>query len=307
MPSNGDRGTHNRLRSYQLQDAWDKGKHENPAEIQRDIERTQSEIASTLDEIQKRVRPSALIEDLRGYFMGYMGGTNEFMGNLGRTVRENPVPVVLTGIGLLWLGLGERRSHESRGSSIDTEAAKGRVKGMAQGAKHRASDAAHSVKDAGRYAKEQASTLSHRARDASHRASSGVQEQYTEHPLVMGALAFAVGALFGSVAPTTRAEEEALSGVSERISVKARQLAREQMQRAEDFAKEKGREAHEASDSPTGEEGSSSGSSEPAGFGAAPVARSEPSIYQRGEHQEPSSGMPFVRGPQEGEGGYSSP
>lgn len=83
--------------------------HRTPHEIEREIERERAELAGTVNEIQDRFSPDYLIREVaRGF--------SEHGGDFGRSVRDsvkqNPVGLALTGIGLAWMMFG--RSYEDR-------------------------------------------------------------------------------------------------------------------------------------------------------------------------------------------------
>jgi ElaB/YqjD/DUF883 family membrane-anchored ribosome-binding protein len=72
----------------------------SPEQIERNIERTRSEMAGTLGDIQKTLSPGQLVDQALGYLdekSGQIGST------LMNTVRENPIPATLVGVGLAWL------------------------------------------------------------------------------------------------------------------------------------------------------------------------------------------------------------
>ncbi|NNL73880.1 MAG: DUF3618 domain-containing protein [Silicimonas sp.] len=78
-----------------------------PDEIERDIERERAELARTVDELQDRFSPEAVIREIsRGF--------REHGGDIGsavtRSVKQNPVGLALTGVGLAWMMFG--RSFE---------------------------------------------------------------------------------------------------------------------------------------------------------------------------------------------------
>jgi ElaB/YqjD/DUF883 family membrane-anchored ribosome-binding protein len=78
-----------------------------PADIEQDIERTRSQMASTLANIQKRLSPGQMLDQTLGYFENKSGN---LAANMGRTVKENPVPATLIGLGLAWLFTSNRTS-----------------------------------------------------------------------------------------------------------------------------------------------------------------------------------------------------
>lgn len=78
----------------------------SPDEIEQDIARTRAHIDRTLDVLTARLSPGNMVDQaLRT--ARETGG--EFTLNLGRTIRDNPVPTALLGVGLGWLMLAGRR------------------------------------------------------------------------------------------------------------------------------------------------------------------------------------------------------
>ncbi|MHB0775191.1 DUF3618 domain-containing protein [Halomonas sp. WWR20] len=73
----------------------------SPEEIEADIDRTRSHLDETLSDLEQRIDPQEWVHDAYDYVSH--GGANEFVSNLGRTIKHNPVPCVLLGVGLGWL------------------------------------------------------------------------------------------------------------------------------------------------------------------------------------------------------------
>ena len=78
------------------------------SDIERDIEATRAELDRTISAIEEKLTPGQVVDEVVGY-LGARPGTS---GDLIYWLRENPVPVVLIGIGLAWLLLGPRRVPE---------------------------------------------------------------------------------------------------------------------------------------------------------------------------------------------------
>ena len=76
-------------------------------EVQREVRQSRAEVEDALEAIQDRLSPSQMFDQAVNYLRG--SGGNEFMRNLGATVRDNPVPVALLGTGLAWLMLSRAR------------------------------------------------------------------------------------------------------------------------------------------------------------------------------------------------------
>lgn len=75
--------------------------HKSAAELEREIQAQRSQVESKIDEIQQRLSPGQLVDELLSYGKTHGGG--DFVANLGRSATTNPLPVALVGIGLAWL------------------------------------------------------------------------------------------------------------------------------------------------------------------------------------------------------------
>ena len=79
--------------------------HRSAAEIERDIEDERGALARTLDEIQDRLS----FEALTGEFTDRIRENGTEIGrSVVRGVKENPVPLALTAVGLAWLIVSQR-------------------------------------------------------------------------------------------------------------------------------------------------------------------------------------------------------
>lgn len=70
------------------------------AEIQREIELQRTRVEDTIDQIQQKLSPGQLVDELLAYTKG---GGGEFVSSLQRNVTANPLPVALLGVSLAWL------------------------------------------------------------------------------------------------------------------------------------------------------------------------------------------------------------
>jgi ElaB/YqjD/DUF883 family membrane-anchored ribosome-binding protein len=162
-----------------------------PEDIEDDIERTRAEVSSTIDAIQDKLTPGQLMDQAVEYFRH--SGPADFGANLGNTVRDNPVPVALIGIGLAWLMMSGTRStdpyrsrypyrpyegYESDWAARDAEFDDGTYGDM----KERAGETAHSLKD-------KASELGHRVSEGMSSAGARARETAQQYRERMGASA----------------------------------------------------------------------------------------------------------------------
>jgi hypothetical protein len=81
--------------------------HRSPAEIEREIEEERAGLTGTLDELQSRFSIDRMTTEA-GHFMRSQSG--DIMHAMSRAVRDNPMAVALTGIGVAWMILGARRN-----------------------------------------------------------------------------------------------------------------------------------------------------------------------------------------------------
>lgn len=194
----------------------------DPAEIERDIDRTRARLGRTVDRLEQRLSPGELVDQLLGTAREQGG---EFAANLGRSVRNNPMPVILTGVGLAWMMASSNEpraaSQDYYGSyddlSGDSGDAKSRMKEGLSSAKAKAGEITGRVSDGASRAKESLHDLGGRARDARYRLQSsgerlrdGFDSLMQDQPLLVGAIGVALGAALGALLPHTEAEDRLL-------------------------------------------------------------------------------------------------
>lgn len=70
------------------------------AELQREIEMQRTRVENTIDQIQQKLSPGQIVDEMLAYTKG---GGGEFVSTLQRQVTSNPLPVALLGVSLAWL------------------------------------------------------------------------------------------------------------------------------------------------------------------------------------------------------------
>ncbi|MEO3435210.1 DUF3618 domain-containing protein [Inquilinus sp. CAU 1745] len=225
------------------------------AEIEREVERTREQVSHTLDELRLRMSPGQLIDQALDYAKD--SGGAEFGRNLGRSVRDNPLPILLIGAGVGWLMASGRRPEHYAASDYDrtayeSEAGAGRDSRVASmagkagsaaaGASHKAGSALHGVGHASASAGRRARELSHDARDGVTRAGSqawsGLNHMAEEQPLMLGAIGLAVGAAIGAALPSTRTEDRFMGRGSDAVKDRAMDKAGEKLGEAAETAED---------------------------------------------------------------------
>lgn len=84
---------------------------EDPAEIQEHIARTRADLDETLDALGNQLSPQRMWSDTVSYVRSNSEGGREFFANFAESVRRNPVPFAMIGVGMAWLIGASRRGY----------------------------------------------------------------------------------------------------------------------------------------------------------------------------------------------------
>jgi ElaB/YqjD/DUF883 family membrane-anchored ribosome-binding protein len=87
--------------------------------LERDLEQDREHLRETLGAIEQKMSPGRLLDEAMAYFGT---GPKAIASDLGTQVRDNPMPVLLTGVGLAWLIMSDRKSKSSRDTSAGASA-----------------------------------------------------------------------------------------------------------------------------------------------------------------------------------------
>jgi len=243
----------------------------DPDRILAQIEETRSEMDSTLRAIENRLTPGELIDQGLNYLR--RSGGREFVENLGASLKANPLPATLVGIGLAWLMVAQQNGRnaapvveddtdtgegsvtlESFASAVSTARDRvsetaDRLSETADHARDRVSAAADRVSATANRARQRMSATADRARDAwnattdttrqqLHRARSQYRHVLQEQPLALGFVGVGLGALLAASMPRTRQEDEMMGRASDEVKERIGDAGREQLQRVSEAARE---------------------------------------------------------------------
>lgn len=121
----GERIEEPRARSAGAGDGSDRPLPEEPAMIRAEIEGARARMSDTLDELGERLNPTVVKERIKDGIREATIGRVEHMArktadrlndsrhSVLETVRENPLPAAMVGIGLAWLYFGGDRARDS--------------------------------------------------------------------------------------------------------------------------------------------------------------------------------------------------
>jgi len=80
-------------------------------QIEREVEASRANLEETVEALKGKMSLGQMVDEAAGYFKDSGGG--EAVANLGRQIRDNPLPVALVGLGLAWLMSGRGQPHIS--------------------------------------------------------------------------------------------------------------------------------------------------------------------------------------------------
>lgn len=81
----------------------------SPHQLEREIDATRAELLATLEELEHRLSPSELVNQVWSQLRRHGG---EYGNSLGQRLKENPMPALLTSIGIAWMMAANGRRHD---------------------------------------------------------------------------------------------------------------------------------------------------------------------------------------------------
>ncbi len=200
----------------------------DPDQIERDIERTRASLGNTIHELENRLSPGELLDQVVGAARRHGG---DFATNLGRSAENHPMPLLLTAVGIAWMMASANRPppparprRERTDLHGHAEGAKRRMQHGIDSAKSAADaigDRASRVGDAVGHTGERMLEQGQRMREQGQRMRAGFSHMLEEQPLLVGAMGIALGAALGAALPRSEAEDRLLG---ERSDAAARSM-----------------------------------------------------------------------------------
>jgi hypothetical protein len=90
-------------------------------QLEQQARRARAQMSGALNELRARMTSGQVLDQLTDY--AREGPAAEFVRNLGREVRENPLPLALVGVGVAWLIIASERSARARAARLATRKA----------------------------------------------------------------------------------------------------------------------------------------------------------------------------------------
>lgn len=234
----------------------------DPSQLEREVDERRAHMGETLNALEEKLSPNHLIEQVLDYSRKNGG---EFSRNLVNTVKNNPVPTLLTAVGLAWLMSGQNKSTSAyqnqnlTSTSRDTAATRYGTdtttshstsgpsssghSSIAQSASHSAANLKHRAADMTSHLRDQAQQSSESLRHQSQRARAGFSQLLEEQPLAIGAIGIAIGALLGGSLPSTQTEDRLMGSSRDKLADKATHQVKETYEKAADMGQKAMQEA----------------------------------------------------------------
>jgi gas vesicle protein len=239
-----------------------------PAIIRAEIRETRERMGDTIEEIGERLNPERLKEQVKDGIRDATTGrvktmaqnaadrVNEARQSITNTIRENPIPAAMVGVGLGWLIWGGRQQGASgSGSRYAARARRGlsdvSLGGSAEGtefsgpyaepsaafaASERGGGIGESVKETAGELADRAQNVAGTVAEQTRTQSRRVQEQFFENPLAIGTATLALGLAAGLAVPATRKEAELVGDARDKLVDRVRNVARETSEKVQQVA-----------------------------------------------------------------------
>jgi ElaB/YqjD/DUF883 family membrane-anchored ribosome-binding protein len=214
-------------------DRIDAESRKDPASLEREIDQQRADINHIVDALENKLSPGQMFDRLVHFGKG---NGREFAQNIGNAVKANPVPALLTSLGLLWLYASRDEPAPSPGtgrSGLASAVGEGDA-GMVDRARDLGGEVSDAVSSTWNEARSRISDTAARMADTAQGARATLQQQKDravqgynhllhDNPLALGAIGIAVGALLGVALPTTEPESRLMGEASDTLADKARQ------------------------------------------------------------------------------------
>ena len=210
----------------------------DPVEAERaEIARARTEMGGTIDEIQERLTPGYIAGQARTTVADMAGGLRT---RVKSSVRENPVPALITTAGLGYLLYKAFAANGSaNGSSGDGEYSyepkadiPARVDALTSAAGSKVGEARATIAETAQAGMAQAQEMAHTAGERTSRTADTVKQAITANPLAAAVVALGIGAAAAMALPNTQVEDQYLGSTGEEVVDRARDTVKQVGQKA---------------------------------------------------------------------------
>ncbi|HEX5409650.1 MAG TPA: DUF3618 domain-containing protein [Gemmatimonadaceae bacterium] len=234
----------------------------DPDAIRQSITDTRQRMSNTLDQIGDRLNPQHVKHRIREATIGRAQDmaqhaserAGEARRGIANTIRDNPIPATLVGLGLGWMIWNGRNEEEPRSPGYEWQGigSASRIPEHSAGGYGAADYTQYEERGAGVGAavseqaermrenvRETSGELAERAQDVAQQVSQRTriraqraEDRFYDNPLFFGAIAVAVGLAAGLAAPRTHAEVELMGDVRDRLGDSVRETTEDIKEKA---------------------------------------------------------------------------
>jgi ElaB/YqjD/DUF883 family membrane-anchored ribosome-binding protein len=229
-----DRGNFEDVARRELRDDDDR----EPQAIERDIDATRADMRATLEALERRFSLERLVDMTVGRIRARGG---EFAGNLTDAATQNPMPLLLTSIGLGWMMLAGRRGSRGNGGYYSADTVHGAMDSTRETMRSAMDSTRETWQQATESSRQTFEQTAESLRSGASRAAEITREQRDrvnrlihEQPLMLGALGLAAGAIIGALLPTTEHEARMLGEMRDKTFKEVAQKSRAKLDAAKE-------------------------------------------------------------------------
>lgn len=234
----------------------------DPATLEREIDQTRAQMDRTLGALERKLSPGQMLDEALGLVKEHGG---EFVSNLNDSIKHNPMPVLLTAVGVGWMMMSSNRPSTSAGYSYNRyepldandRSVTSSLGSAQESAREKLGDAGERIRagtDATRQklneSREAVAAGLGRTTDAAQaqarRARQGFNHLLEEQPLILGALGIALGAAIGAALPTTEQENRVLGPARDRALSNIQEQGAQAYEKVKDTAAQAGEQAKQS-------------------------------------------------------------
>lgn len=201
-----------------LSDRNEHREHKSPERLEQEVDQARARLGRTANELSNRLSPGELIDQALGMAREHGG---EFGRNLGAQVKNNPLPMILTSIGISWMMMssgknGSARAYNTNSFSLGTS-------DSADSSDTEGSSLKSALSETAAKSREKAAAVGDRMHDTTANMKESAQSVrdslvhfYRDQPLLAGSLGIAIGAALGALVPPTEFEDETFGEARDR-------------------------------------------------------------------------------------------
>jgi ElaB/YqjD/DUF883 family membrane-anchored ribosome-binding protein len=201
----------------------------DPENLERKADEIRADMDRTLDALERKLAPSQLLDRSLEYLRSHGG---DMARTVGETVRSNPLPIAVAVAGIGWLVASTLRSRRDWEDTFDDTFGdeSPHAQSSSVGGKVRAGVSAARERIRSSRAADKLSQAAEATREQTRRMQYQAMSVVDEHPILLGSIAVAVGALLGALIPATEYEDRTVGQVRDRAVERAKEMGERQYQ-----------------------------------------------------------------------------